>query len=119
LGGTNIIDAAVFWQHQGYVSGTLMCLSFQFQKHLNLGRGGVILCDSLTEYQILKKMTHDGRMPNIPWKDQDISTWGYHYYMTLETAEAGLQKLPVAAVTPPRLWTQDDYPYLPDMRVFK
>ena len=38
LGNTNIIDAAVFWKEQGYIAGTLMCLSFQFKKHLNLGR---------------------------------------------------------------------------------
>ena len=40
LGGTNIIDAAVLWKKDGYISGTLMCLSFQYQKHLSLGRGG-------------------------------------------------------------------------------
>ena len=32
---TNIIDGAVYWQHQGYIPNTLMCLSFQHKKHLN------------------------------------------------------------------------------------
>ena len=40
LEGTNIIDAAVFWKENGYIKNSLMCLSFQFQKHLNIGRGG-------------------------------------------------------------------------------
>ena len=118
LSNTNIIDAAVFWKSGGYIPGTLMCLSFQFQKHLNLGRGGAILCDSLGDYTQLKKMTHDGRLPKTPWKDQNIDTWGYHYYMTLETAEMGLEKLPLAASTVPRFWSQADYPYLPNMKVF-
>ena len=34
LGGTNIIDAAVFWKENSYIQDTYMCLSFQFKKHL-------------------------------------------------------------------------------------
>ena len=119
LGGTNIIDAAVLWRSNSYVPGTFMCLSFQFQKHLNLGRGGAILCESLEDYTSLKKMTHDGRLSCVPWKEQNVDAWGYHYYMTLETAELGLEKLPNAIITQPKIWTQDEYPYLPNMKVFK
>ena len=35
LGGTNIIDSAVLWKENSYIPNTFMCLSFQFQKHLN------------------------------------------------------------------------------------
>ena len=96
-----------------------MCLSFQFQKHLSLGRGGAILCDNVTDYDMFKKMSHDGRTPVVPWKEQDIDTIGYHYYMTLEVAQDGLNKLPDAINRAPKIWTQDDYPFLPDMEVFK
>ena len=41
LGGTNIIDAAVFWKENSYIIDTFMCLSFQFQKHLKIGRAHV------------------------------------------------------------------------------
>jgi dTDP-4-amino-4,6-dideoxygalactose transaminase len=119
IGSTNIIDAAVYWKANGYVPNTLMCLSFQFQKHLNLGRGGAILCETLEDYTELKKMTHDGRLPGVPWKDQNVDAWGYHYYMTLETADLGLEKLPKAIETAPKIWTQDEYPYLPNMKVFQ
>jgi dTDP-4-amino-4,6-dideoxygalactose transaminase len=119
IGGTNIIDAAVYWKASGYVPNTLMCLSFQFQKHLNLGRGGAILCETLEDYTEFKKMTHDGRLPGIPWKEQNIDAWGYHYYMTLETAALGLEKLPKAIETAPKIWTQDEYPYLPNMKIFQ
>jgi dTDP-4-amino-4,6-dideoxygalactose transaminase len=119
IGGTNIIDAAVYWKANGYVPNTLMCLSFQFQKHLNLGRGGAILCETLEDYTEFKKMTHDGRLPGIPWKEQNIDAWGYHYYMTLETAALGLEKLPKAIETAPKIWTQDEYPYLPNMKIFQ
>ena len=119
LGNTRIIDAAVYWKENSYLSGTLMCLSFQFQKHLSLGRGGAILCDNVTDYDMFKKMSHDGRTPVVPWKEQDIDTIGYHYYMTLEVAQDGLDKLPDAINRAPKIWTQDDYPFLPDMEVFK
>ena len=77
-----IIDAAVLWKKNSYVPGTFMSLSFQYQKHLSLGRGGMILTDNEDVAKQLKKMSYDGRLPNIPWRDQDIDTFGLHYYMT-------------------------------------
>jgi len=119
IGNTHIIDAAVYWQENGYVPGSLMCLSFQFQKHLSLGRGGMILTDSYDDAVKLKKMSYDGRVPNIPWRDQDIDTVGYHYYMTPETAKLGIEKLEKAKSTNPRSWTVQDWPDLRNMSVFK
>jgi dTDP-4-amino-4,6-dideoxygalactose transaminase len=119
IGNTNIIDGATYWQRDSYVSGTYMCLSFQFKKHLNLIRGGAILLDNYNDYVALKKMAHDGRIPGELWKDQDIDTIGYHYYMTIDTAQLGLDRLPDACAREARIWTQDEYPYLPDMTVFK
>jgi len=114
-----IYDAAVLWKQNSYVSGSFMCLSFQFQKHLSLGRGGMILCDNQTDAMNLKKMSYDGRLPNIPWRDQDIDTYGYHYYMTPETAKLGLDKFDDAVKTTPRKWVVSDWPDLTKMRVFK
>ena len=73
-----------------------MCLSFQFQKHLSLGRGGMILLDDEKAAFDLKKLSYDGREPNQPWREQNIKSMGYHYYMTPETAAEGLKKLPQA-----------------------
>ena len=119
LGGTNIIDAAVLWKKHSYIPGTLMCLSFQFQKHLSLGRGGMILLDDKEAKEELKKMSYDGRDPDIPWREQNISTIGYHYYMTPETAELGLKKLPEAIKTKPKDWKLEEWPDLSNMDVFK
>jgi len=115
---TNIIDAAVHWKAGGYIRNTLMCLSFQFKKHLNLGRGGMILLDNAKSYAILKKMRYDGRDDSAPWAEQDIDTMGYHYYMTPETAEAGLLKFQMAKETMPRQWSYKDYPDISKMKVF-
>ena len=118
LGHTNIVDAAVLWQQNSYIDGTFMCLSFQFKKHLNLGRGGMILLDDEDAYKTLKKMRYDGREDDIPWADQNVETMGYHYYMTPETAQLGLDKFRMARATHPKTWTQDNYPDIRKMKVF-
>jgi len=119
IGGTNIYDAAVLWREDSYIPGSFMVLSFQFQKHLSLGRGGMILTDSKETASILKKMSYDGRLPDIPWREQNITTKGYHYYMAPETAMLGLKKLPEAINTKPREWVLNDWPDLTQMEVFK
>jgi dTDP-4-amino-4,6-dideoxygalactose transaminase len=118
IGNTDIVDAAVYWQQGGYIPGTLMCLSFQFQKHLNLIRGGAILTDDYDEYVALKKMAFDGRYGDAPWRDQTITSMGYHYYMPIETAKLGLEKINDAIARKPRRWSWQDYPFLPNFPVF-
>ena len=115
----DIIDAAVFWEEGGYIPNTYMCVSFQFRKHLSLGRGGIILFDKEEDFDILKRMSYDGRSPDESWSVQNIKTIGYHYYMTPETAELGLKKLPAAIETPPKKWVYTDWPDLTEMDVFK
>ena len=115
---TPVIDAAVLWRKDSYIPDTFMCLSFQFKKHLALGRGGCILTDNKEAALELKKMSYDGRHPDIPWREQDIETMGYHYYMTPETAELGLKKLPNAIEKKPTQWTINDWPDVSKMKVF-
>ena len=119
LGGTNIIDAAVLWKSKSYIPNTFMCLSFQYQKHLSLGRGGMILTDDNNARSALKRMSYDGRNPEIPWREQNIDSIGFHYYMTPETAELGLKKLPEAIKTKPKQWVIEDWPDLKEMDIFK
>ena len=115
----NIIDAAVLWKEKSYIPGTFMCVSFQFKKHLSLGRGGVILLDDPAVATELKKMSYDGRSPDTPWATQNITSMGYHYYMTPETATLGLEKLPNAIASQPKQWTIQDWPDLTEMGIFK
>ena len=119
IGDSNIIDAAVLWKKNSYIPNTFMCLSFQFRKHLSLGRGGMILTNDKDAALRLKKMSYDGRLPNIPWREQNISSVGYHYYMTPETAQLGLEKLQTAIATKPTKWTVEDWPDLTQMEIFK
>ena len=114
-----VIDAAVLWKPNSYIPGTFMGVSFQYQKHLSLGRGGIILTDDKEAAVQLKKMSYDGRIPNVPWREQNIDTVGYHYYMTPEVAQNGLDKLSEAINTPSRQWVVSDWPDLTQMSIFK
>ena len=64
-------------------------------------------------------MSYDGRLPDTPWREQNISSVGYHYYMTPETATLGLTKLDQAKITKPKKWTINDWPDLTQMEIFK
>jgi dTDP-4-amino-4,6-dideoxygalactose transaminase len=108
-GEKRIIDAAVLWRKNSYIPNTFMCISFQYQKHLSLGRGGVILLDNENDFINLKKMSYDGRLPNIPWREQDIECIGCHYYMTPETAQMGLDKLETAINTNTKKWVVTEF----------
>ena len=119
IGETGIYDAAVLWKRDSYIPKSYMCISFQFQKHLSLGRGGMILTDDLVAKNELKKMSYDGRLPDVPWRNQDIKNIGYHYYMNPEIAQIGLDKLPTAIETKPIEWVVTDWPDLTKMDVFK
>ncbi len=115
---TNIVDGAVLWEEGCYKSGTYTCLSFHYKKVLSLGKGGMILCDNYQDWRNLKSMTADGKdiTDNNIWTESDISTIGYHYYMTPETAQLGIDKL--ASVTKTKTISWQDYPDLKTFSVF-
>lgn len=119
ISNTNIIDAAVLWKKNSYIRKTFMCISFQFQKHINIGRGGMILLDSKKAYNKILNMSYDGRNREIPWRNQNISQYGYHYYMTPESANLGIDIFKKKYNTKPKLWNYNDYPDLSRMKVFK
>ena len=64
-------------------------------------------------------MSYDGRTPDKPWREQNVTTMGYHYYMTPETAQKGLDKFEEAKRTKPKKWLLEDWPDLTKMDVFK
>lgn len=117
--GDNIFDAATMWRKNSYIPGSFMCVSFQYRKHLSLGRGGMILLDDINAKHTLTKLSYDGRTRDTKWPDQKIETIGYHYYMTPETAQLGLDKFDYAAINIPKIWNANDYPDLRIMPVFK
>lgn len=82
---TNIIDAAVIWQKMAYISGSLMCLSFQLKKAIPVGKMGVILTDNTKAYDWLRLARYDGRDLTTPYDSKNhVKMLGWHMYATPE-----------------------------------
>lgn len=90
---TQVIDCAVRWIEKMYCGfNAFQCLSFQIKKPIPIGRGGMILCDDIEEYEWLKLASYDGRDLNSPYDSEDHikMKYGFHYYMTPEDAARGI-----------------------------
>lgn len=92
--GTRIWDSARRLEPNMYRPGQMQCLSFGYDKPLQIGRGGAILLDDLEAYQHIVRMRYDGRdLDIVPWQDQKQFRIGYHYKPTPEEAVQGLALL--------------------------
>jgi hypothetical protein len=89
----DIIDAAVLWKKNSYIPNTLMCLSFQYQKHLSLGRGGMILTDNYKDAML---------------KDNYIFHVITFKYPTVDTLYADQMQMRSAYINP---WASDRIEY--------
>jgi len=110
IGYTRIWDSARLLKQGMYRAGMIQCLSFGYDKPLNIGRGGAILTDDVEVYDVLKQQSYDGRDLTIsPWEQQKIFRVGYHYKPTIEEAVKGLELLPLVDQEP-------KYKHYPDLR---
>jgi dTDP-4-amino-4,6-dideoxygalactose transaminase len=100
---TRIWDSARRLEANMYQAGQMQCLSFGYDKPLNIGRGGAVLLDDATAYQALLAMRYDGRDLTVkPWIAQQQFRVGYHYRPTIEEAQIGLELLKNYTSQPPR-----------------
>jgi hypothetical protein len=82
---TRVIDAAVLWERNSYVDGSLMCLSFQIKKAIPTGKMGAILTDDEDAAKWLKLASYDGRDLSTPYDSiGHVKLFGWHMYATPE-----------------------------------
>ena len=92
--GTPVWDSARLLKPGMYRAGQYQCLSFGPGKPVDNVRGGAILCDNPHDYRMLKRMSYDGRDPDVAlWIDQKEYTQGFHYMMRWEEEDTALEKL--------------------------
>ncbi len=87
-----IIDSACLLQPKMYEVNSLTCLSFDYTKHLPIGRGGAILCNHEEAYDWLKKARFYGR-PEETLADAGPDFVGWKMHMDPERAARGLMLL--------------------------
>jgi 5-methylcytosine-specific restriction endonuclease McrA len=88
----NIWDGALRFSPNMYKGG-FHCLSFHIKKAVPIGRGGMILCDSLDDVMWFKKMRFDGRDETS--LDKEPTMVGWNFYMETSQAARGLELLAV------------------------
>ena len=116
----HIYDGALRFKRGMHIKHSLYCLSFHYKKHISIGRGGMILTDSIDAYEWFKKARFDGR-PEAPLSDDNRLVDGYNMYMTPEQAARGLTFFSfIENMDLPDLKFEDQgYPDLSKMGVFK
>lgn len=107
-----IIDGACRFTRGMYERETYHCLSFQYRKHLPIGRGGMILTDDADAVTWFKLARFSGRH-EIPLTEDVPAMIGWSCYMEPERAARGLTLL---SVTPEQ---NDDLEFnYPDLSEF-
>lgn len=87
---TRVWDSARKLSLGMYRPGQFQCLSFGYDKPLEIGHGGAILLDNAAAYRTLIRQRYDGRdLDIVPWQDQQVFEQGYHYRPTIEDAVLG------------------------------
>lgn len=84
-----IVDSACRFRQGMYVPGTYWCLSFQYRKHIPIGRGGMILTDDAEAVEWFRLARFSGRH-EIPLMEDRPAMVGWHCYMEPERAARGL-----------------------------
>jgi dTDP-4-amino-4,6-dideoxygalactose transaminase len=90
---TNIYDAAKRFTSNMYITGSNMCLSFHYKKHLNIGKGGAILTDNYDTYLWLRKARNNGKDIELPLPQQTYTQRGFNMVMHPLLAQKGLRIL--------------------------
>jgi dTDP-4-amino-4,6-dideoxygalactose transaminase len=114
----NIVDMSTSWKKKSYQQGSLASVSFQFKKHLPIGRGGIILLDDHVAYTRLQRMVRDGRDRKTMQVNDNITEIGYHYYMTPEDAARGITLFQAVQHMESKIWSDSDYFDLTNLEVF-
>ncbi len=87
---TRVWDAALSFTADMYKKGQLMCISFTgAYKHLKLGKGGAILCDTQEDYEWLKRARNSGR-GECSYHVDNFTMIGRNCYMMPQVAAQGL-----------------------------
>jgi len=84
-----IYDSAIRFKRDMYIKDSYYCLSFQYWKHIPIGRGGMILTDDKKSVEWFERARFDGRGKASRHKDY-IDMLGWNIYMTPEQASRGL-----------------------------
>lgn len=116
---TNIYDCTVRFKRGMYIPNTIFILSFQYRKHIPIGRGGMILTDDEDMVKWLKMARFQGKHVGISRFKDKFEIIGWDMYMTPEQATRGLLIFNDIPDDNPDKGSYLDYPDLSEQEIFK
>lgn len=111
-----IVDSACRLRRGMYEPGTFCCLSFDARKHLPIGRGGMILCDSLEAVEWFRRARFSGR-DEKPRMESTAWFAGWKAHMLPEEAARGITLMLNLPDDPQDL--EIEYPDLSQMEAYR
>lgn len=115
---TRIYDSALRYSKGMYIPGSMMVLSFQYRKHIPIGRGGMVLTDDINAVKWLKMARFNGKHEGVSRFDDEFEICGWDMYMTPEQAARGLLILNSMRSPDGDIGGSKDYPDLSKQKVF-
>lgn len=85
-----IYDSACKLSRNMYEKDTFQCISFSYNKIINIGKGGMIFTDNLEAVKWFKLARYEGREEVSLMEQENFSFVGWNMYMTSEQAARGL-----------------------------
>lgn len=113
-----IYDAAKRFSYGMYIPGSFMTLSFHIKKILKIGKGGMILTDSLDAVEWFKTARYEGRHEKM-YHEDDIDFNGWNMYMTPQEAAHGLALMQNMELVNPDQGENNGYRDLTEFTLFK
>lgn len=119
---TRIYDSATRFMEDMFVEEpayALYCLSFQYRKHLKMGRGGMVVTNDPDAVKWLKMARFNGRHEDVPQAEDELEFCGWNMYMLPEDAARGLTLFSLIDETNEDCGGYKYYPDLSKQKVFK
>ena len=120
---TRVYDCATRFKQDMFLGGrALQCLSFQYRKHLKIGRGGMVITDDEDSVDWLRKARINGRTVGVTQGDDLLEFCGWNMYMTSEQCSRGLSLFDALlgyTDSPPDCGSHETYPDISNQKVFK
>lgn len=110
-----IYDGAHMFSRGMYVENSFFCISFSYNKTVNIGKGGMILTNDENAVTWFKQARYCGRHERDLLGDE-FDVVGWNMYMTPEQASRGLNiMLNVKDANPPKI---KEYPDLSKFKIY-
>ena len=117
---TRVYDCATRFTEDMFLGGrALQCLSFQYRKHIKIGRGGMIITDDKDAVTWLKMARINGRHVGTTQADELLEFCGWNMYLTPEQAGRGLSLLECIPKKNPDCGSNLTYPDISTQKVFQ